>query len=519
MAETLEDIRVAIAAVAMARGLDYVIQAESRPELQADADPNQVLAAANRSVLYANPRNDITEEVIREVNRRFEAADELPARRSLAGSRRRSGWSGPVLQGPCPIRSPRERALHGDLADTSRIWYSAGETPSTFFEVSSRARRIPARNGKGCSSWAKSSLERHQPVPPGSPRRRHARGAARFTGDGGGAEAHAAAVRPRSGADRLRRIRWAGRPRGRLASDRGVRDAREDPRRRYDGRGGPPGRRSTAQDAARRHVDRGRRDRPPGPPRPSRLRDGPASASRRRLLVDGRAQPSRAPGARAVRSPHPAAAGSRSAGTAPDARAPSRPRHPPGREECGAGARQRPGFQPPRGEARSTGPGGPLALVVVRWRRPGALTCVPSTTFEIAPGPRRRSPSPNSTRATSRPSSTSRKASSRMSRPTRPTPPRWPRGATSRASNPTGCSSSTPARRRTLRRSARESGFRQASPGSSRAGYRRRSGRASWARCRPIVFCRHPRPLLECHRRRPVFLVRNTPSNNPPPRA
>jgi RNA polymerase sigma factor (sigma-70 family) len=69
-----EDIRDAVAAVARARGLDYVIKAEARPELPADADPNQVLAAVNRSVLYANPRNDITEAVIRELNRRAEAA-------------------------------------------------------------------------------------------------------------------------------------------------------------------------------------------------------------------------------------------------------------------------------------------------------------------------------------------------------------------------------------------------------------------------------------------------------------
>jgi Skp family chaperone for outer membrane proteins len=73
MAGIFEDVRDAVAAVAKARGLDYVIKAEVKPELPADADPNQVLAAVNRSVLYANPRNDITEEVIRELNRR--AAD------------------------------------------------------------------------------------------------------------------------------------------------------------------------------------------------------------------------------------------------------------------------------------------------------------------------------------------------------------------------------------------------------------------------------------------------------------
>jgi Skp family chaperone for outer membrane proteins len=73
MAELYENARDVIAAVARTRGLDYVIKAEAKPELRADADPNQVLAAVNRSVLYANPRNDITEEVVRELNRRFQA--------------------------------------------------------------------------------------------------------------------------------------------------------------------------------------------------------------------------------------------------------------------------------------------------------------------------------------------------------------------------------------------------------------------------------------------------------------
>ena len=31
--------------------------------------PNDVMAALNRSVVYADPRNDLTEEVIRELNR------------------------------------------------------------------------------------------------------------------------------------------------------------------------------------------------------------------------------------------------------------------------------------------------------------------------------------------------------------------------------------------------------------------------------------------------------------------
>ena len=60
----------AIAAIAKAKGMDYVVKVS--PDPQPDATPSDVDTAFSRSVLYANPRNDITEDVIRELNRRFE---------------------------------------------------------------------------------------------------------------------------------------------------------------------------------------------------------------------------------------------------------------------------------------------------------------------------------------------------------------------------------------------------------------------------------------------------------------
>ena len=71
-ASVLEDIQEVIAEVARAKGMDYVVKVS--PEPRPDASPSDVVAAFNRSVLYANPRNDITDEVARELNRRFEAA-------------------------------------------------------------------------------------------------------------------------------------------------------------------------------------------------------------------------------------------------------------------------------------------------------------------------------------------------------------------------------------------------------------------------------------------------------------
>jgi Skp family chaperone for outer membrane proteins len=71
-ASLLGEIQEVIAAVARAKGFDFVVSTKAGPE--PDADELQVNAVWKHSVLYANPRNDITEEVIRELNRRYEAA-------------------------------------------------------------------------------------------------------------------------------------------------------------------------------------------------------------------------------------------------------------------------------------------------------------------------------------------------------------------------------------------------------------------------------------------------------------
>jgi hypothetical protein len=44
------------------------------------------MAGLNRSVVYANPRNDLTEEVIRDLNGKFEASRaKQPSRRRATG--------------------------------------------------------------------------------------------------------------------------------------------------------------------------------------------------------------------------------------------------------------------------------------------------------------------------------------------------------------------------------------------------------------------------------------------------
>jgi Skp family chaperone for outer membrane proteins len=70
-ASLYEEIRAVITKVAGAKGLDYVVKVSPGP--LSDADPIEAHDVWGRSVIYANPRNDLTEEVIRELNRKFEA--------------------------------------------------------------------------------------------------------------------------------------------------------------------------------------------------------------------------------------------------------------------------------------------------------------------------------------------------------------------------------------------------------------------------------------------------------------
>jgi RNA polymerase sigma factor (sigma-70 family) len=64
------EIQESVANLAKAKGLTYVVKVSPRP--RADSEPNDVSTAVNRSVVYADPRNDLTEEVIRDLNRRYE---------------------------------------------------------------------------------------------------------------------------------------------------------------------------------------------------------------------------------------------------------------------------------------------------------------------------------------------------------------------------------------------------------------------------------------------------------------
>jgi len=65
------EIQETVAALAKAKGLTYVVKISPAP---CGSEPNDLLNALNRSVVYADPGNELTEEVIRELNRRFQSA-------------------------------------------------------------------------------------------------------------------------------------------------------------------------------------------------------------------------------------------------------------------------------------------------------------------------------------------------------------------------------------------------------------------------------------------------------------
>jgi len=66
-----KEIQDTVAALAKTKWLTYVVRVAPGP--QPDADHSEVSSALHNSVVYADPGNDITEEVIDALNRRFRA--------------------------------------------------------------------------------------------------------------------------------------------------------------------------------------------------------------------------------------------------------------------------------------------------------------------------------------------------------------------------------------------------------------------------------------------------------------
>lgn len=72
MATLYREVQLYAGWVARKRGITHVITASNTPP--AGSDPNTVLAAINRPLVYADPRNDITNDVIYHLNTQFNGA-------------------------------------------------------------------------------------------------------------------------------------------------------------------------------------------------------------------------------------------------------------------------------------------------------------------------------------------------------------------------------------------------------------------------------------------------------------
>jgi outer membrane protein len=91
MATLYREMQAMVARVAKWRGMTYVVKVSNRPIT--GTDPNSVMAAMGEAMIYADPRNDITNDVVQYLNYYYKAtagpapaATSPPARTPAAGA-------------------------------------------------------------------------------------------------------------------------------------------------------------------------------------------------------------------------------------------------------------------------------------------------------------------------------------------------------------------------------------------------------------------------------------------------
>ena len=72
MATLCKEVQDMVKAIAAWRGMNYVLQVSNEPI--SGSNPNSVVEAIGRSVVVSDPRNDITRDVIHNLNTRYQAA-------------------------------------------------------------------------------------------------------------------------------------------------------------------------------------------------------------------------------------------------------------------------------------------------------------------------------------------------------------------------------------------------------------------------------------------------------------
>ena len=82
MATLYKEIQEMVKMLAKERNMNYVVKVSSQPIT--GTDPNSVMAAISSTLVYADPRNDITSDVIHNLNR-FYKATAAPSAKAAAG--------------------------------------------------------------------------------------------------------------------------------------------------------------------------------------------------------------------------------------------------------------------------------------------------------------------------------------------------------------------------------------------------------------------------------------------------
>jgi Skp family chaperone for outer membrane proteins len=98
VATIYKEVQLMVTAVAQWRKLNYIVRVTNLQP--SGTDPNSVMAALQNTMVYFDPRNDITEDVIFNLNRRYQAAIDNPTPRGSAASQPAAATTTPAANHP-----------------------------------------------------------------------------------------------------------------------------------------------------------------------------------------------------------------------------------------------------------------------------------------------------------------------------------------------------------------------------------------------------------------------------------
>jgi Skp family chaperone for outer membrane proteins len=84
LATLYKEIQSMVARVAQARGMTYIVRVSNDPVT--GSNPNSAMMAIERTVVYADNRNDITTDVVFHLNREYKASGGTPPKATTTGS-------------------------------------------------------------------------------------------------------------------------------------------------------------------------------------------------------------------------------------------------------------------------------------------------------------------------------------------------------------------------------------------------------------------------------------------------